>query len=382
MRKFINEEIPEIAVIGGGIFGALVSSELARRNASVTLFERNTKLMNGASLNNQNRLHLGYHYPRDDNTALQCIKGFNRFKEAFPNCVSDNFNNHYYISSRDSKVSMHEYEEFCSRVGLPFAQIDQNFDLNIRNVEGGISTEELVYDSKLLALEITKLLSNKKVNILCNHNISKVNKLSNKKFSLEVDANEVGIFDNVINCTYANYNKFNKTLGIPSQMLQYEYTLVPIIKWLDRPVGITIMDGSFMTVLPYGLSSKSLLYHVEHTVIKTEFSEKLNEDWLSPATSPASIIDKEKHFQKILDACLEFVPQLKNAELVGFLEGPRVVFAGKDSTDERPSIINKLDKDGFYSIFSGKIDHSIWVADHVSDSIIADQKKSITKSSL
>ena len=165
-------------------------------------------------------------------------------------------------------------------------------------------------------------------------------------------------------------------------MLQYEYTLVPIIKWLDRPVGITIMDGSFMTVLPYGLSSKSLLYHVEHTVIKTEFSEKLNEDWLSPATSPASIIDKEKHFQKILDACLEFVPQLKNAELVGFLEGPRVVFAGKDSTDERPSIINKLDKDGFYSIFSGKIDHSIWVADHVSDSIIADQKKSITKSSL
>ena len=35
--------------------------------------------MNGASSNNTNRLHLGYHYPRDLNTAQQCKKGFELF---------------------------------------------------------------------------------------------------------------------------------------------------------------------------------------------------------------------------------------------------------------------------------------------------------------
>ena len=72
----------------------------------------------------------------------------------------------------------------------------------------------------------------------------------------------------------------------------------------------------------------------------------------------------------MLDACVEFVPELSTAELVGFLEGPRVVFSNKDSTDERPSEINMLDKDGFFAVFSGKIDHSIWVADHVASIIV------------
>ena len=73
----------------------------------------------------------------------------------------------------------------------------------------------------------------------------------------------------------------------------------------------------------------------------------------------------------MLEACVEFVPALGTAELIGFLEAPRVVFSGKDSTDERPSIINVLDKDGFFAVFSGKIDHSIWVADNVADMIVS-----------
>ena len=36
--------------------------------------------MQGASLNNQNRLHLGYHYPRDLSTATQCQEVLNHLK--------------------------------------------------------------------------------------------------------------------------------------------------------------------------------------------------------------------------------------------------------------------------------------------------------------
>jgi glycine/D-amino acid oxidase-like deaminating enzyme len=371
---FMNVETKDqnthVAVIGGGIFGCLISIELARRGCVVNLYERNSEIMVGASLNNQNRLHLGYHYPRDDNTALQCIKGFNKFKLAFSNCVLGDFQNNYYISSRDSKVSMPEYEEFCRRVGLPVSPVSVDFPVEVQNVMGGLSTKEVVYDSRLLAQEVQELLAQSKVSVFCNHDITGVNKDASAKFNLKSGNVEVGKFNKVINCTYANYNRFNKDLGLDDQLLQYEYTLVPIIKWLEKPVGITIMDGDFMTVLPFGLSGNSLLYHVEHTVVESEISHNLNQAWLSKPSSPAQYIDKELHFKKMLKACIEFVPELSSAELVGFLEGPRVVFSGKETTDERPSVINVLDKDGFFAVFSGKIDHSIWVADHVAEMIV------------
>ena len=367
-----NGQNTHIAVIGAGIFGCLIAMELARRGCSVNLYERNSEIMVGASLNNQNRLHLGYHYPRDDNTARQCIKGFEKFKLAFSNCVLGDFQNNYYISSRDSKVSMLEYEQFCRRVGLPISPVSENFDIKVQNIIGGLSTDEVVYDSRLLAQEVKELLSQSDVSMFCEHDITSVSKDDSNKFNLNSGNVKVGQFDKVINCTYANYNKFNKDLGLEDQLLQYEYTLVPIIKWLDVPVGITIMDGPFMTVLPFGLSGNSLLYHVEHTVIQSEVSHNLNQDWLSKSTSPTNYIDKDHHFKKMMEACIEFVPDLSTAELVGFLEGPRVVFSGKDSTDERPSVINVLDKDGFFSVFSGKIDHSIWVADQVTEMVFND----------
>jgi len=38
---------PQVAVIGCGIFGALVSLELARRGAHVAVFERNVGVLQG-----------------------------------------------------------------------------------------------------------------------------------------------------------------------------------------------------------------------------------------------------------------------------------------------------------------------------------------------
>ena len=69
----------DVIVIGGGIFGCLTAIELSKKGLRVQLHEKNDQIMIGASLNNQNRLHLGYHYPRDLETASQCQKGFEAF---------------------------------------------------------------------------------------------------------------------------------------------------------------------------------------------------------------------------------------------------------------------------------------------------------------
>ena len=58
MEDYIPKSNSNIAIIGCGIFGALSALELAKKGNKVTIFEAHKKILNGASLNNQNRLHL------------------------------------------------------------------------------------------------------------------------------------------------------------------------------------------------------------------------------------------------------------------------------------------------------------------------------------
>ena len=80
-------------------------------------------------------------------------------------------------------------------------------------------------------------------------------------------------YDVLINSSYADINRLTKQLGYNIAEQQYEYTIVPIIEWKDIKKGITILDGKFMTILPYGKTNKFLLYHVKHSVIKPKFSK-------------------------------------------------------------------------------------------------------------
>jgi hypothetical protein len=75
-------------------------------------------------------------------------------------------------------------------------------------------------------------------------------------------------------------------------------------------------------------------------------------------------VNKADWFDAQLASCCEFVPALRNCRLKGFAQGPRRVLAKSDATDARPSIITDHEP-GYLSVFSGKIDHSVWVADEV-----------------
>jgi hypothetical protein len=53
-----------------------------------------------------------------------------------------------------------------------------------------------------------------------------------------------------------------------------------------------------------------------------------------------------------------------SARIVEVLEGSRCVRAPRDDTDARPSIVSAVEP-GYLTVFSGKIDHRLWVADDV-----------------
>jgi hypothetical protein len=237
----------------------------------------------------------------------------------------------------------------------------------VDNVALGIKTEELVYDCGILRTLVRERLIKSNVVTNFNQDITNIQR-SHDGYNIGSNNQAYGSYDAVINSTYANINRLNSQLGLQVQDRQYEYTMIPIVEWDKPPVGITIMDGSFMTVLPFGKTGKFLLYHVKHTVVETEVSSHLPLAWLDKMLSPSSRVDPNLLFRKLQKSCVEYVPDLVNAKHVGFLEGPRMVLAKRDSTDARPSIINRHEK-GYFSVFTGKIDHCMWVADEIANAI-------------
>jgi hypothetical protein len=97
-----------------------------------------------------------------------------------------------------------------------------------------------------------------------------------------------------------------------------------------------------MTVLPYGKTDDFLLYNVVHAVVAREVAQQLDPRWLNPDTAPFAV-DKADYFRRMIAMCEVYVPALADAQLVGFLETPRVVPAKSDTSDARLSIITAHD---------------------------------------
>ncbi len=354
----------KIAVIGGGAFGCMAALRLATAGHGVTLFERQPALMMGASYNNQNRLHLGFHYPRDEETARQCILGFKRFVDEFSSCIRSGFPNAYFIASEGSNTTPADFLAFCDRLGLAYDLVDPaSFRPAVRRVDMGVTTDEVVYDSVLVRSEITQRLRKSSVAIRAGEEVTALAR-DGDGFRLATPLSEEQ-FDAVVNCSYADINRLTASLGHSIEVRQYEYTAVPVVEVeLEQPVGVTIMDGRFMTLLPFGKSNRYLLYHVDHAVIARANSPIMHHEWLTPETSPFVDVDPSKWFAEIKESCANYLPMLRDAVHVDSLQGPRMVLANRDHTDERPSITTKHEP-GYITVFAGKIDHCIWVADEV-----------------
>ena len=360
----------DIVIIGCGIFGAEISLMASNLGLSVKVFEANEDILLGASMNNQNRLHLGFHYPRDIETGIQSIRGFNSFKKKYERCIQSNFLNTYFIADNNSLTNFDKYLNFCTQLGVPFKKINSDdLPIKTKGVKKGISCNEVVYDCDLLREIVKENIKNNNIDISLVTRVVEISK-KNNVFNIKTHSGDEIEAQVVVNATYGASNYLTEQLGILVPERQYEYTVVPIIELDIDKIGITIMDGPFLTILPHGKSNNFLLYHVDLSVIASEVRTKLDLNWLSKKTSPLSKINKQKYFDTMIDECKKLIPVLENSKLIDFLEGPRMVLPRRDHSDARPSLITETNN--YIEVFSGKIDHSIWVAEEISKGL---QKK-------
>ena len=362
----MSDKAPGVAIIGGGIFGCMTALALADRGFEVILAELQNDILLGATKNNFNRVHYGYHYPRDLETALQSKDGFDAFVKTFSGCITDGFPNFYFVADELSKTSPEQYLEFCKNAGLGGETITPDeIPLKVNKCSLGVKVHEVVYDHDLLRDQIREAFRERKgIRVKADAGVDEIRR-DGDGFTLVLASGETIACDAVINSTYTNINRFDAMVGLPSANRQYEYTVVPVVETNFDKIGIAIMDGPFPSIMPYGRKDLSLLYHVEHSVIATEVTGQVDQDWLRPETSPFRDVDKAALFERFRDGCAEYIPAIGDTRLVGFMEGPRMVMAYHDDDDARPSLINKQNGGRYITIFSGKVDHSLKVADDV-----------------
>jgi glycine/D-amino acid oxidase-like deaminating enzyme len=356
---------PQVAVVGGGVFGCVSALALAEHGCRVTLFERRRDILFGATYNNHNRVHLGFHYPRALATAQQSAVGYGRFVQDFAPAIRTGFPNRYFIADHGSQTTPEAYLAALDRVGLSYQLLDASDpETPVRSVALGVLTRESIYDAATLrAILRSRLRDSRDVKLATNCGIESIEAQPGGGFHVRL-AEGWRNADAVVNCTYAEINGLTRQLGHPVPAHQFEYTAVPIFEADFPPQGITIMDGPFMSVMPFGFSDRMLLYHVRHGVTATAVTPTMPAAWRDPGEAPFDATRAEDRFRAMCDDSAHFIPGLAKARLAGWLHGPRMVLANHDDDDARPSLVQDYGG-GYITVFAGKVDHCLDTADEV-----------------
>lgn len=354
----------KIAIIGAGSFGSIIALELSKYY-KIDLFEANENILLEASANNLNRVHAGYHYPRDQITTLQSINSYQEFCKRFKKCINFDFKNYYLISKTGSKTTSSQYLNFMNKNSLSHRIINKkDFFTEIKNIELIVQVDEYVYDIKLFRKKILDLIKNSSVNLKLSEKVVKLTK-SNNHFILKTNKNYVSDYKYIINTTYKNYNTINDLVSMNLNKIKYQYTFSNIVKFKNYSnFGLTLLDGKFFTILPYGKSNYHLLYDVEHSVIKSRISK------LSNLINKPNSFDSIKSYneKKMIDKINLYMPNLcKNISFKGHLEATRVIKPFVEKSDQRRMTL--FNEKGFLSIFSSKVDHSILASKIIYDLI-------------
>lgn len=241
----------KVAIIGGGFYGIMASLEVAKNDyvKEVDLFEKGRSLINAAGKFNQARLHLGFHYPRSQETILQSKSGFNLYKERFPN-VTKSIKKNVYLIREDGLTGIDEYLMTMRRNKLNFQNIDISETSFKYKFDGcpfqAIRVNERYIDIVKLNQSLIREINEMGINVCLNQ---KVKTIDSEKGIIELNNGFLDNYDFIINCTYTN-----PFLGFSNNpcSLKYEFcTLLLISSEEIKDQAITVMDGPFVSIYPW-----------------------------------------------------------------------------------------------------------------------------------
>ena len=359
----------DLVVVGAGIFGVYAATHFARRKIRVLLVESEKRLWSKASLVNQARVHLGYHYPRSIATARLANDYRQRFEAEHMDFINGRFEHFYGIDKHGSLTSAEQFERFCAHLGIPCQRVAIFQPLRVERLSAVYKTNEPSFDPLLLrrryqsevrGLDIELALASRVEDVEVARERWVLRVVSAEGYSREVRT------ATVLNATYSSINSVNALFGFDAIAASYEMSEIAIV---DAPMlrgkGLTVMDGPYASIMPFGCSSfhsiSSVLYthhEVNKRPLPTFDCQKQRAD-----CSPNNLkicgfcpAQPQSNYSKMISQLGHYLEGIDQCNHHGSLFTVKTKLQSTHIDDARPTDMRVLRTSPTYAyIFSGKI---------------------------
>lgn len=355
-------------IIGAGLYGLYAACKCAEKGESVLVLERDAAPFMRATYINQARVHKGYHYPRSYSTAIKSANYFNRFCQDYSFCLHTKFDQVYATSTAFSWTNAQEFRRFCKNADIRCDDIAPDKYFNNGLCDGAFLTEEYTYDALVLRdYFLDKLKDLPKVKLHCSEMPAEIIS-SNNHWVVKTNKGECYKAPYILNATYAGVNDVHQLCGFEPFSIKYELCEIILCTVSDnlKNVGITVMDGPFFSLMPFGQTGLHSLTSVTFTPHKTSYNKTAQFECQGQSSGKCingSLYNCDGCEAKPKSAW-PYMSQLARKYLkeeYGFvyknsLFSMKPILKSSEIDDSRPTLVRKMHEEPiFVSVLSGKI---------------------------
>lgn len=254
-------------IIGGGLYGLYSALLCGKMGQKVVLLEYDSESFTRATYINQARVHMGYHYPRSYSTAIKSANYFECFCRDYADCILTEFDQVYATSSNFSWTNAEQFQKFCKAAHIRCDEVSPLKYFKKGVCDGAFLTKEYTYDAGLLKEKLlSKIKKYSNIQLIYNARIASIEK-DRSEYAVTMERGEVYRSAFVLNASYASVNQVCKMLELDLFQIKYELCEIILCSVTDalKNVGITVMDGPFFSIMPFGKTGYHSLTSVTFT---------------------------------------------------------------------------------------------------------------------
>lgn len=355
-------------IIGAGLYGLYSALFCGKRGDKVLVLEYDDVPFKRATFINQARVHMGYHYPRSYSTAIKSAGYFKRFNEDYGFCILDSFDQVYATSSAFSWANAEQFLKFCKAAGIHCDEVSAKKYFNSDLCDGAFLTKEYTFDAQILKnYFLEEIMKYPNVEIFYNQRIITIENIG-EVYELTLNNQTKVKSDFILNATYASVNQIIDKLGFEKFKIKYEICEIILCNVNDKlkNTGLTIMDGPFFSIMPFGKTGYHSLTSVTFTPHIT--SKELLPTFECQGRSNGSCSQKqlgncndcpakpETAWPYMSNLARKYMRKELSFEYDHSLFSIKPILMASEIDDSRPTIIREYSsKPFFYSVLSGKI---------------------------
>lgn len=262
-------------IFGAGLYGLYSALFCGKRGEKVLVLEHDNEPFKRATYINQARVHMGYHYPRSFSTAIKSAGYFQRFNEEFGFCVHKSFDQVYATSSDFSWTNAEQFTKFCEAAHIRCDEVATSKYFKEGACDGAFLTEEYTYDAQILKRHLLDEIA-KYSNVEIKYQ-AKLNNIEKRDthYLIVLENGDKYEADFVLNATYASVNQVLSKLNFDPFKIKYELCEIILCDVNDgfKDTGVTVMDGPFFSIMPFGKTGLHSLTSVTFTPHMTSYDE-------------------------------------------------------------------------------------------------------------